>query len=89
MDLLGIVLMLGALAFVLIALFGGVVGFWRMTGHRSRFDGFYEAFARVQGARVYPASLRGNPDPAIEEVREVTRGDASVCATPGQSSDKG
>jgi hypothetical protein len=86
MDLFGLVMLIGALGFVLIALFGIAVGFWRMTGHRSRFDGFYEAFARVQGARVYPPSLRGNPEPAIQEVVEVDRGDAAARSTPGESS---
>lgn len=73
---------IGAIVFVG-AFVGIFVGIRRMQGHRSRFDGFFELIARSQGARVYPPSLRGNPDPAIQEDVEVSRGDRATRETPG------
>ena len=82
-----VIFVLGA-AFVALALIGIYAGIRKMQGHPTRLDHFYEILARTQGAGVYPPSLRGNPDPEIEEVAEVRRGDAAVRATPGESSDK-
>lgn len=71
----------GSLAFVG-ALIGIVVGIRRMQGKRSRFDHLFEVLVRAERAGVYPPSLRGNPDPQVQEDVEVTRGDRSVRETP-------
>jgi hypothetical protein len=89
MDLYLIVAFALGAAFVVLMLYGIYAGVRKMQGHPTRLDRIYGTLARTQGAGVYPPSLRGNPDPEIEEVREVSRGDASVRATPGESSDKG
>jgi hypothetical protein len=86
---IGILVMFGAgLAFVLIALYGIYAGIRRMQGHRTRFDAVFETFARAQGAGVYPPSLRGDPNPQVQEAVEVDRGDSAVRATPGESAQK-
>jgi hypothetical protein len=77
-----ITFVLGA-AFVLFALIGIYAGIRRMQGHPTRFDGAFEAFVRSQRAGVYPPSLRGDPNPQVEEHREVARGDAAARQTPG------
>jgi hypothetical protein len=59
------------------------LGIRRMQGHRTRFDGLLELFARSQGAAVYPPALRGNPDPQVQEDVEVSRGDRATRETPG------
>jgi len=89
MDLYLIVAFALGAAFVVLMLYGIYAGIRKMQGNPTRLDRIYGTLARTQGAGVYPPSLRGNPDPEIEEVREVSRGDASVRATPGESSDKG
>jgi hypothetical protein len=71
-------------AFVVVALLGIYAAFRRMQGHPTRFDRFYEAFARAQAARVYPPSLRGNPDPLQNEVAEVSRSDRADRETPAE-----
>jgi len=71
----------GSIAFIG-ALVGIVVGIRRMQGKRSRFDRFFETIARSQAAGVYPPSLRGNPDPQVQEDVEVARGDRSIRETP-------
>ncbi|HUP82858.1 MAG TPA: hypothetical protein VM284_01575 [Candidatus Limnocylindria bacterium] len=78
---------LGA-AFVVFALYGIYAGIRRMQGHPTRFDGSFETFVRSQRAGVYPASLRGDPDPPIQEAAEISRGDAAARSTPGESRDK-
>ena len=65
------------------ALFGIFVGIRRMQGHTTRFDRFFETIARAQGASVYPPSLRGNPDPLVQEDVEVSRGNRATRETPG------
>ena len=74
---------LGAI-FVVIALAGIVLSIRRMQGHSSRFDRVFETFVKAQGARVFPPSLRGNPDPLQQEVVEVDRGEDAVRTTPGE-----
>jgi hypothetical protein len=59
-------------------------GIQRLRGKRSRFDGLFETVVRADRAGVYPPSLRGNPDPQVEEDREVSRGDVAVRSTPGE-----
>jgi hypothetical protein len=83
---LGILLtfVLGA-AFVGFALYGIYAGIRRMQGHPTRFDGLFETFVRSQRAGVYPPSLRGDPEPAIQEDAEVSRGDSAVRSAPGES----
>jgi hypothetical protein len=71
-------------AFVGFALFGIYAGIRRMRGHPTRLDGVFETFVRSQRAGVYPPSLRGDPDPQVEEHREVARGDAASRRAPGK-----
>ncbi len=82
-----IVFVIGGAFFVMVLL-GIYAGDRRLQGHPTRFDAFFENFVRAQGAGVYPPSLRGNPDPEIQEVREVSRGDDALRSTPGESRDK-
>jgi hypothetical protein len=58
----------------------------RITGQRTRFDWLFELWARAQGAQVYPPSLRGDPNPQLQEAAEVSRGDRATRSTPGESS---
>jgi len=78
---------LGA-AFVVFALYGIYAGIRRMQGHPTRFDRLFETLVLSQRAGVYPPSLRGDPQPAIQEDAEVSRADSAVRSTPGESSPK-
>jgi len=83
MDLYTLLVFVFGAVFVVVSLAGIVFGIRRMQGHRSRFDRFFELIARAEGASIYPPSLRGNPDPQVQEDVEVTRGDRAVRETPG------
>jgi hypothetical protein len=54
----------------------------RMTGRRSRFDQFAQTLVRAQGAAVYPASLRPDPEPAVIEEIEDSRAARADRDTP-------
>jgi hypothetical protein len=73
---IGAVVFFGALA-------GIAIGVRRLQGRRSRFDRVFEGLIRAGGAGVYPPSLRGNPDPQVQEDVEVGRGDRAMRRTPG------
>jgi hypothetical protein len=85
MDDLNLLIGLGVGTVLVVgSLVGIIAGIRRMQGKRSRSDRFFELIARAQGASVYPPSLRGNPDPQVQEDVEVTRGDRAVRETPGE-----
>jgi hypothetical protein len=73
---------MGAVVFVG-ALVGIYAGIRRMQGHPGRFDRYFETVARGTSAGVYPTSLRGDPNPQVQEDVEVSRGDRASRETPG------
>ena len=79
MDWMGAFLAIGFFAAVALFIWAAAM---RMTGRRSRFDQFAETLVRAQGAAVYPASLRPDPEPAVTEQVEDSRAARADRDTP-------
>jgi hypothetical protein len=86
MDMNGWLLIGMAIVFLIAVVVFVYAAIMRMTGRRSRFDGLAETFVRAQGAGVYPASLRGDPNPQVVEEIEVDRGTTASRKAPNVSS---
>lgn len=87
MDWNAVLLLLMAIA--LIAFVGVFVyaATMRMMGRRSRFDHLAETMVRAQGAQIYPPSLRPDPEPAVIEEVETTRGTNAGRDAPNATND--
>jgi hypothetical protein len=88
MDLYVLIAFAAGAILVLAMLYGIYAGIRKMQGHPTRLDRFYGTVARTQAAGVFPPALRGETDPQVQEVREVSRGDDAARSTPGDSLDK-
>ena len=74
MDWMGMWLVLGGIALLVLLAVFAYAAVMRHRGRRTRFDGSIETFVRAQSASVFPPSLRADPNPAAIESEEIDRG---------------
>lgn len=82
MDWMGLYLVAMGIGLIVVVALMARAAYMRMTGRRSRFDGFAETLLRTQSAAVYPPSLRGDPTPAVVEELEDSRAVRTENSTP-------
>ncbi len=83
-EVVFLLMAIGLIAFLGVFVYAATM---RMMGRRSRFDHLAETMVRAQGAQIYPPSLRPDPEPAVIEEIETTRGTNAGRDAPNAPND--